>query len=218
MRIEDVFGRFFSQVVDYLPNLAAGLLLVIVGAGAAWFVKRITVQICVILRLHRLLQVFRWARGLNKVDVRLSLYGLLGNLVGLVVFLVFLNAAFSTLRLTVVSALVERLVLIIPRLLIALSIFGIGWLISLWAGMGVRRALLREGVPRASLVAGYASVMLLLLFAGMALAELDVSREVVIIGFGVVYVTMGAITVIVTAVAGKEILRKVLESSRDERT
>ncbi|MGA2327179.1 MAG: hypothetical protein ABSH05_12935 [Bryobacteraceae bacterium] len=217
MRVEDLLARFLNRVVDYLPSLGAGLLLFGIGLVVAWFVKRLVIQLLVILRLHRLLRGMRWGKGLARVDVRLSLYGVLGNLCGFVVFLVFLNAAFAAMRLTVVSALVEKLVLLIPRALTALAIFGVGWLISSWAAQAVRRHLVRESFPGATLVAAYARAMLVLLFGAMALAELDLSQTVVIIGFTVVYITMGSLTVILTGFGGKEIFRKVSESSGEKR-
>ncbi len=209
MGIEEVFQSFFSKVVEYLPSLAAGLLLVVVGVIAAWFAKRLTIQIAIMLRLHRLLAAFRWARGLARTDVRLSLFSVLGSVTGFVVFLVFLNAAFAAMQLTVVSELVQSVVYVFPRLVLAAAIFGFGWLVALGASQAVRRALLREHVPRASLAAGYARLMLLLLFAAMALFELNVSREIVLIGFAVVYITIGALTVILMAVGGKTLLKSI---------
>lgn len=216
MGFDEVIQRFFNQVVDYLPNLAAGMLLAAVGVVAAWFAKRLTVQICIMLRLHRLLAAFRWARGLSRTDVRMSLFSVIGSVTGFVVFLVFLNAAFAAMKLTVVSGLVQDLVYVFPRLVLAAAIFGLGWLISLGTSQAVRRALLREHVPRASLAAGYARLMLMLLFAAMALYELNVSREIVLIGFGVVYITLGALTIIVTAVGGRSILRSITEARPGE--
>jgi len=216
VRIEDVLTRFLSEVVEYLPSLAAGLLLMALGWAVAWFVKRVVIQICVTLRLGRILRRFRWARGLTKVDVRLSLYGLLGNLAALVVFLVFLDAAFTAMRLAAVSELVGRAVLVFPRLLIALITFGVGWLISFWAAGAIRRTLHREAVPRADLVASYVRAVILLLFAAMALAEVDVAREIVIIGFTVVYVTLGVLTILLAARGAKEVIQKLLTVSSGE--
>jgi hypothetical protein len=210
MKLEDVIGRFFSQVVDYLPSLAAGLLLVLVGLLAAWFVKRVTVQILLMLRPHRLLHGFRWARGLGRTDVRLSLYNVLGDLVGFVIFLVFLNAAFAAMRLSVVSALVEKAVLVVPRVLVSLAVFGFGAMLSLAAGTTVRRALQREGVPRPGLIATFVRGALLLLFGGMALEQLDVAREVVVIGFTIIYLTLATLTVVALAVGGNTAVRHLL--------
>ena len=173
-------------------------------------------QICLILRLGRLLRRFRWARGIAGADVRHSLYGVLGSVGGIVVFLVFLDAAFIAMRLTVVSTLLEKAVFLVPRVVAALAIFGLGWLVSFWTSMAVRRSLYREDVPRATLVASYARGAVLLLFAAMALAELDVAREIVIIGFTVIYVTLGVLTVTFTFAGAKRFVQGIFEGSEKD--
>jgi hypothetical protein len=55
----------------------------------------------------------------------------------------------------------------------------------------------------------------LLLFAAMAIAELNIAREVVIIGFTVIYVTLGALTVIVTLAVARSGLPRLLGISSE---
>lgn len=121
------------------------------------------------------------------------------------------------MRLAILSSLIEKSVSIIPRILISLTIFGIGWIIARWAALAVRRGLGREGIPRATLIARFSNAVILLFFAAMALVELDIAREIVIIGFSVIIVTLAMVTVIVVTIGGKELVRKALESL-EERT
>ena len=197
MNVDNVFGRVVNQIVDYLPSLAGGLLLVLIGMLAWWFVNRVVMQVLVVLRLHRLLTGFRWARGLSRVDVRLSIYAVIGNLAGMVVFLVFLNAAFAIMRLAALSNLVEQATLVIPRVVLAGLVFALGILVSTMASGAVRRVLQREGLSRVELIVSYVRGVLLVLFGAMALLQLGVAREIVIIGFTVVFVTLAALTVLV---------------------
>jgi hypothetical protein len=217
MNIENLFGRIMTRIVDYLPSLAAGLLLVLVGVLAWWFVNRIVVQLLVVLRLHRLLSGFRWAKGLARVDVRMSMYSVAGSIAGLVAFLVFLDAALEAMGLTALSGLVAQAVLVIPRVLLAALVFALGMLVSAAAGGAVRRILLREAVGRADLIASYVRGMLLVLFSAMALTQLGVAREIVIIGFTVVFVTLAALTVILVARSDKDLLRRLGSRGRGPR-
>jgi Mechanosensitive ion channel, conserved TM helix len=213
MGINNIVARFMNQVVDYLPSLVGGLLLMAIGWVVAWFVKRMVVQICMTLKLGRLLGQFRWARGLSRADARHPLYGLLGSLVGLVVFLVFLNSAFLAMRLTVVAGLLERMVSLFPRLVAALTIFALGWLVAFWTSLAIHSWLRKEEIPRASFFAGFAQAVLLLLFAAMAVAELDIAREIVVIGFSVIFVTLGTLTVIVAIFGGREVMQRLTGAS-----
>lgn len=216
MKIEEILQQMIGQLAGYLPNLIGGIILIAIGWLGGWLTKRVVVQVLSMLKLGRQLRSFRWARDLGKADVRLSVYGLLGNIGFLVVFLIFVNAAFTVMKLAVLSALAEKAVFLFPRLLAALVIFGVGWLLSLWVSVSIHRGLLKERVPRAALVAGFGRAMSLLFFAALALLELDIAREVVIIGFTVTYVTLGAIVVIAAALGGKSVVQKLLGASKEE--
>ena len=103
------------------------------------------------------------------------------------------------MQLTVISGLLEKGILFLPRFLSAGVIIGIGWLISSSASYGTQQALIKEQVPKAMLIGRFTKGVLLLFFFAMALVELDVAREIVVIGFATVFVTLGALTVVIAA-------------------
>jgi hypothetical protein len=48
--------------------------------------------------------------------------------------------------------------------------------------------------------------------------ELNIAREIVIIGFSVVIITLAVITVLVFALGGGELLKKTITSMEDKKT
>jgi hypothetical protein len=52
----------------------------------------------------------------------------------------------------------------------------------------------------------------MLFFSAMALTELDIAREIVVIGFSVTIVTLGVLTIVLTVTGGKRFVAKILES------
>jgi pimeloyl-ACP methyl ester carboxylesterase len=210
--LQKVLSSFSDRLINYLPNLVAGLVLIGIGWGGAWLVKRIVVQVMVILRFDRLLRRFRWGASFQKADVRHAFYEFVGNGAFVVVFLILLNAALQALQLTVLSNMIERGVEFIPKLLIAAVIFGCGWLLAGWMSGSIRRALAREEIPRATLIARFTKIVAVLFFSAMALAELDIAREIVVIGFGATIVTLGMLAVVLTAVGGKNFVSRILEA------
>jgi Mechanosensitive ion channel, conserved TM helix len=205
-----------EKVIEYLPSLFAGIVLMLVGWLLGWVVKRIVFQLCVLLRIERILGTFRWGADFSKADVRHALFNSIGSVAFFLIFLVFLNAAFSTMDLTVLSNLIEKSVSIVPKLIIALIIAGIGWILARWVGLTVRKTLAKEDIPRATLIARFSSAVLILFFSAMALVELDIAREIVIIGFTVIIITLGALSVVLTAIGGRPMVRKVLASLDEE--
>lgn len=191
--------NMLDQVIDYVPNLFAGLLLIVLGWILGWLVKRVLIQVCVLIRLDRAFRQFQWGKGLDKADVRYVLYNSIGNLGLLIIFLAFLSNSLTIMQLTVISGLLEKGILFLPRFLSAGVIIGIGWLISSSASYGTQQALIKEQVPKAMLIGRFTKGVLLLFFFAMALVELDVAREIVVIGFATVFVTLGLLTVVIAA-------------------
>ncbi len=218
--MEDKFTlQFYSlgeQIIAYLPSLLAGIVLVLVGWVLGWFAKRIIIQLSLILRLDRFLIRSRWRDDFSKGDVRFGFYNFLGNIVFWIVFLIFFDNALSAWKLTVLSGLLERGILYLPKVIIALAIFGVGWLISSWASRSIFRALKRESIPRPTLISRFSKAVLLLLFSTMALVELDVAREIVLIGFATIFITLGILTIVITAIGGKEFIQKIQQSLDDD--
>ena len=99
-----------------------------------------------------------------------------------------------------------------PRLIIALIVFGIGWLISTGASRAVYKALRREEIPRAMLMTRMVKAVLLLFFSAMAMVEIDIAQEIVIIGFATIIITLALLTIVITAVGGKEFINKISDS------
>lgn len=209
---EQALNSVTEKFIGYLPNLLAGLALVIVGWVLGWIVKRIVVQLLSVLKPDQLVRRFRWGVALSKADVRLALYNFIGNGAFLVVFLIMLNASLGALQLTMISAVLEQGVLFVPRMLVAGVILGIGWLVATWIAATLRRALMKEEIPRATLIARFAKGVIILFFSAMALTEIDVSREIVVIGFSVTIVTLGVLVIVMTTMGGKRFVSKILET------
>jgi hypothetical protein len=194
---ENLFYGLWQKIVDYLPNLIGGLILLIIGWVLGWIIKRVVIQILVILRFDRLLSKFRFSFSLSKADVRYAVYNFIGNIIFLIVFLIFLNSALVAMNLLVISKVIEQGVLFIPRLIVASVIFLIGWIISARVSKSVMHALLKESLPRATLISRFVKFVFILFFSALALTELDIAREVVMIGFATILICLCSIAVII---------------------
>lgn len=210
--LRDQFINMWQDIVAFLPNLLAGFVLILVGWLLAWLAKRIVVRIAVILKMERFLTSFRWGSDFAKADIRYGLYNVLGGIAAAAVFLIFLENAFEAWHLKIFSQMIAKGISIFPRVLSASITFGAGWLISLWAAKSVQRTLLHEHVPGATLIARFAKAILVVFFSAMALVELDIARQIVLVGFGAFIITVGACVVVVAAASGKDTLKQIFAS------
>lgn len=217
-------GQFFgellhnlgSQIINFAPNLVASLLLLVLGVVTGWFVKRLVIRICVVFRLDRYLPRVRWRQALSKADVRYALYSSVGNLAFTLVFLIFLYSALIELKLTVFSGLLQQGIFFLPRLAGSFVIFAAGLFFASRIAVSTQVALLREGIPRTTLIGRFVKGSLALFFSAMALTVLDIARPVVLIGFAVIFATLGTLAVVTVAVGGKGIIRALFEEEEEK--
>jgi hypothetical protein len=211
---ENLFYGLWQKISDYLPNLLGGLILLVVGWVLGWIIKRFVIQILVILRFDRLLSKFRFSFSLSKADVRYALYNFIGNIIFLIVFLIFLNSALVAMNLLVISKVIEQGVLFIPRLVVASIIFLIGWIISARVSKAIMHALLKENFPRASLISRFIKFVFILFFSALAMTELDIAREVVMVGFSTIIICMSIIAVFMVVV-NKKSIEEIFQNKND---
>jgi hypothetical protein len=207
--ISNLVDQVLLEILNYLPRVVASLLLLVVGWFVAWMAKRIIIQLCVIFRVHHYLPRMRWRNALSKADVRDALFNYVGNLVFIAVFIVFIYGALSTLKLTVLSSLLEHTIFFLPRVMGCFVIFAAGLFLSNRISVAVHMAVLREGIPRASLIARFVKGALVIFFSAMALTVLDFARQVVIVGFTVSFATLGALVVVAAVAGGKEMFQRI---------
>ena len=210
--LEKVFYGVTEKLIAYLPNLVAGIVLVGIGWFLGWLAKRIIMQVLAVLRFDRYFSRFKWGAGLAKADVRFAFLESVGNAAFVIVFLILLNTSLQALQLTALSSVLDHGVAFIPKLIIAVIIFGFGWLLGGWIALSIQRALTKEEVPRATLIARFAKSGVMLFFSAMALTELDIAREIVIIGFSVTIITLGILAIVMTTIGGKRFVSKMLDS------
>ena len=207
--ISNLVDQLTVEVLNYVPRIVASLLLLLVGWFVAWLAKRIVIQLCMIFRVHHYLPRMRWRKAVSKADVRDALFSYVGNLVFIAVFIVFIYGALATLKLTVLSSLLEHTIFFLPRVVGCFVIFAIGLFLSNRIAVVVHMAVLREGIPRASLIARFTKGALVMFFSAMALTVLDFARQVVIVGFTVSFATLGALVVVAAVAGGKEMFQKI---------
>jgi hypothetical protein len=179
------------RFMDYLPTLAAGLLVLGLGFAIGWLAKRALVRILVWLRLDRLAGRVGWRSAFGKGDVRAALYDLLGTLAFVVVVLVFLDNALTIWGLAVLSRLIDSFVVALPRLALAALIVAAGIAVASAAAQRVEDALEEEEVGYARLLAKGLKAVLLAVVAALALWELDLARQIVLSGFVIAFGAMG---------------------------
>ena len=168
-----------SSLTSYLPTLMAGFLVLVLGLVVAWIGSKFIVRVLIVMRLDHVIGRLGWGRALQKGDVRHALFGLIGNVCGFLIFLVFLDNAVIIWHLTVVSHLLGRLVALAPQIFTAIIVLMVGWGIATAAARSVQKALLQEEFERAQLLGRLVRTAILVVTVAIALVELKIAVNIV---------------------------------------
>ncbi|HVU23375.1 MAG TPA: hypothetical protein VHE13_04560 [Opitutus sp.] len=181
--VRDLFASFTS----YAPTLLAGLLVLVLGLVVAWIASQFVVRLLVLMRLDRVIGRLGWGRAFQKGDVRHSLFELAGRTCGILVFLVFLDNAVTIWQLTVLSRLLERLVLFIPQILLAGAVLLLGSGVATGVSRAVQRALQQEEFERAQLLARLVRAAIMVFTVAIVFIELNIAVTIVTGAFLLVF-------------------------------
>jgi hypothetical protein len=214
--MQSLINALNNKFIAYMPEFLSGIAFIVFGLFLGWLVKRILIQISMILRVERYLTGFQWGKGFLKADLRHGLYNLIGTSGFFIIFLMFVYRAVTLWRLPILSKLLEQGILFLPRLITSMIVFVLGWGIASVSAKSIQKGLLREDIPRANLIARFVKTVLIIFFSSIALTELDISREIVLIGFSTIFITLSAIAILFVVMGGKDFLKKVLKFTEDE--
>jgi hypothetical protein len=212
--------NLFLQISEYMPSFFAGLLVLLLGMVVGWLAKRVAISLLTWLRLDRLGARVGWRAMLTRGDLRAALYSGVGDIVMVLVVLVFLNNALVIWRLSVLSEILASAVVYLPNLALVAFILVSGVMLADVVGRRTEDGLREEGIPRARLAGRVAKTLVLAVVAALALWQLDFAREIVLaaflIGFGAMGVSLALAIGLGSAKAIERVWAAILESRSEE--
>jgi len=209
--------ELMNSVAAYLPTLLAGLVVLLLGLVAGWIASRVLVRLLIFMRLDRVTARLGWTDALNKGDVRHSLFESFGTLLGILIFLIFFENALLIWRLTVLSQLLDKVVLLIPDLVTAVIILLAGWGVAAGVARGVQRALNHEEFERARLAARFVRWAILVTTTAIVLVQLNIAVVIVTGAFLIVFGALALCAVLAFGLGSKRAVELMWEERFKER-
>lgn len=182
---------FQSRLLEYLPVLAGGLVVLALGVAVSWLVKRAIVRALIWLRLDRLGGPRSWRAAFSKGDVRSALYNVAGNIAMALVLLIFLENATELWGLAVLSRAIDGILVYLPNVALATLIVGLGILLADSLADRIEDGLEEEGIAHPQLLAKSFKGTLLAVVGALALWQLNFARQIVLAAFLIAFGAIG---------------------------
>ena len=136
---------------------------------------------------------------------------LLGAIVFWLVWLGFLLSGIDVLGFTSLQGLLASFWAFVPRLLLAVVILVIGFVVANFAWRATLLAAVNARVPSPRLLSGAVRWLILILTGAMALEQIAVARTVVLTAFAIAFGALSLAVAIAFGIGGGGIAKRILE-------
>lgn len=157
------FQRAFGTIINSLPNVAAMLVVLVVGYIVARVLDKFSATLAQSLGLETAAERSGLAASMKQVGIRRSVPSIVGQIVFWLTMCVFITAAFNILGLEKVSLAVDQIVAYIPNLLVATVVVVVGLLVAGFLRGVVATSADRIGISYAETLADAAYYVLALM-------------------------------------------------------
>lgn len=177
--IRDSISTFISGIGEFLPNILAAIIILLVGWLIAKVLKAGVLRLLKALKFPSLTEKGGIDGFLATGGVKQSATDVVATLVYWLVMLVVLVMAVNALELEVASQLLNQILLYIPNIIVAVIVIAVGLYAASFVGALVRTAAANAGIEEAGFVAGLSRYALVIFAFAIALEQLRIGREIV---------------------------------------
>lgn len=161
-----------TNVINYVPQLIAALLVILIGVIIAWAVKTVIVRGLGFIKLKK----YTEAVGLGRVFTeKVEFVELLGDIAKWTVIIVFLVPALEILNLTQVNDILKSVIAYIPNVIVAVVVVMVGAVLADLVARVVRSTAVTIGAKTAEVLADIAKWSIVVFAFLAALVQLGIA-------------------------------------------
>lgn len=205
------FERFLENALQFLPNFITAILVLIVGVFFGIILKTFFLRFFKAIGLDKLSERSGVIELLRKGGIRDSVSTLLSRIIGWITIVVFAVISMRSLEVSTVERIFERILLYLPNMFVATLLLLFGYLLSNFLGRAALIASVNAGMKISGLIGRFVKFTVLILSGTMALEQLGIGRETVVIAFTIIFGGIVLALAIAFGFGGKEIAKTYLE-------
>ena len=155
--VKVMLGKF----AQFVPMFAGFLVIVLVGWLVAVVLKKVLVKVLVFLKVDTLSGKINLSQLLEKGGIRYTLSEIIGIIFYWLIIFVSLATAINALGLTSVSAVMERIILYVPNIIIAIFILILGLFLSSFLSSVVIAMSVNAGISQSNILGKIVSTIVI---------------------------------------------------------
>jgi hypothetical protein len=194
------------------PRLLAALTLMLAGWGVASVLRRLAVRLLLAADLDGRCARLGVTGTLGRAGVRRPPSELVGRLVFWLIFVIGLLMAIEALEVPTAVELAPVVIKFLPNLLVAMLVMIIGWLLANFLAEAVLIFIVNAQLGGGRVLAGALRWLVLLFAASVALTQIGIAREMVLLAFGILFGGTVLGLALAFGLGGRKLAEEALES------
>jgi hypothetical protein len=199
-----------SAFVLFVPRLIAAAIIFAAGFVVAVVTRRIVRSVLTALNFDRLATRTGASEMLRVAELPTADL-LIARIVFWIVWAGFIVSAVDTLQFAPFQGLVREFFAFVPRILVALLVLALGFLVGNFVWRATLLASVNAGMPAARLLSGTLRLLVIAIAVAMALEQLRLATTVVLTAFAITFGALMLGLALAFGLGGRDAAKQLLE-------
>lgn len=208
----------WSKLLGFIPSLLGAILILIIGLIIASILGKLTKKLIKFARIDSLVEKTGLKEEMERLGIKLTFAGVMAWLVKWFFIIVTFIAVVDILNIRQLTTFLEKLVLYIPNIIVAVIIITLGFIIGKILKTGAKNSLMRMSIKeKLAYFLGSLAKWAVLVFSFMAaLVQLGIATSLIQILFTGLILMLAVAGGLAFGLGGRDHAKKVLTWIEEE--
>jgi len=197
-----------SKFAQFIPVFVGFLLVLLLGWLIASGLKKILVRFLVLVKLDSLSGKTGFSKLLENAGIKNTLSEIVGIIVYWIIIIITLSTAVNALGLANISNILDKIIIFIPNVIIAIIILILGLFFSTFLSSIVITACTNAGISQSKLLGKITSTIVIIFTIILAVQQLNLKIEIINSIITIIIASVGLAFAIAIGLGGKDIASK----------
>jgi hypothetical protein len=183
----------------------------VIGFVAGLILKKMLVKILSAVKTDRFCEKVGITQGFEKIGIRATPTVIIGRIAYWLVVIIFIIIALHALKVPAILELLKKLFIYLPNIAVAFLLILVGYLLGNVLGRAALLASVNAGIRSSGLLANGVKTIIVLIAFAMALEQLGIGRETVIVAFTIIFGGIVFALALAFGLGGRDMAKDYLE-------
>jgi hypothetical protein len=209
--IIEPFDRFIERLIQFLPDILTSIIIFISGIILGLILKSVFLRFFRVIKVDKLSERSGVVEMIKKGGLKEPLSLIFSRLICWLTIISFSILSLRSLNVPVIERIFERFILYLPNIFVAAVILFLGYLLSNFLGRAALIASVNAGIKLSGLIGKSVKLTIFLLAVTMALEQLGIGRETIVIAFAIIFGGIVLAIALAFGLGGKDIAKEHIE-------